>query len=67
MSFGPIITTSYCPPCAATSFSTSARSVFSSYVTNLTLISGCDASNPPAVKFSIVVINGFAVTATVIV
>ena len=67
MSFGPIMTTSYWPPWAATSFSTLARSVFSSYVTNLTLMPGWVASNPAGVSFSMVVMSGLAVTATVIV
>src|ERR1035438_9291279 len=67
MSFGPIITTSYWPPPVATSFSTAARSVFSSSVTNFTLMLGLLFSNPPGVSCSIVVINGFDTVATVIV
>src|SRR6266849_3207220 len=66
-SYGPIITTSNWPPPAATSFVTWSRSVFSSSVTYLTLMVGCDAVKPLGVSFWMSTICGLSTTATVMV
>src|SRR6266702_5311521 len=67
VSYGPIMTTSNWPPPAATSLVTWSRSVFSSRVTYLTLMFGCEAENPFGVSFWMSIIWGLFTTATVMV